>query len=259
MARLYAVLKFGYISHKYGYSRSWLNKFCGMPLYLFPLRRTEIDADMRYLPHVADGRLLDIGCGSGDWLKRMCELGWRGEGTDFDAAAVDIARTNGLQVHYGALKDLDFPRDTFDAITMNHVIEHVPDPIALIAECWRILKPGGRIVLATPNIESLGHRIFKEHWRGLEPPRHLHVLSPASVYECLTAVGFKSVVLRTHNSKYVLAHSHRLATGGDRDAKQCSRWLPTMLAVLEQFALTVRPKLGECINASGVKLLAKAA
>jgi 2-polyprenyl-3-methyl-5-hydroxy-6-metoxy-1,4-benzoquinol methylase len=57
----------------------------------------------------------------------------------------------------------------FDAITMSHVIEHVPDPLASLDKCRRLLRLGGYLVLSTPNVRSLGHQRFGQSWRGLEP------------------------------------------------------------------------------------------
>lgn len=257
LAQAYAYARAGYISHKYKYAASRLKRWVGRSFYLLPFRRTDTDAEMRYLKFVPGGRLLDVGCGSGDWLRAMCERGWLGEGTDFDEQAVAAARAKGLRVHCGDLAELRFPSNSFDAVTMNHVIEHVRDPIDLVRECWRILRPGGRLVLATPNIDSLGHRLFKQNWRGLEPPRHLNIMSPATIADCLSAAGFRPVSVRTHNSTYVLRHSYLLAKRGeDACVTQVSSkpsLYPTVLAVAEQLLLLFRGRIGECISASGVK------
>jgi len=130
-----------------------------------------------YLPWVKDGRLLEIGCGSGWQLARMKEAGWTTKGLDFDPAAAQAARERGLDVQVGDARDLGLEPESFDAIVMAHVLEHVFDPVGLLAECRRLLKPGGRLISITPNGRSLGHRYFKESWRGLEPPRHIAVFT----------------------------------------------------------------------------------
>jgi SAM-dependent methyltransferase len=141
---------------------------------------------------VPGGALLDVGCGNGDALARMCGYGWAGEGVDTDPEAVANARArHGLTVHLGRLEDLRFPGETYDAVTMKHVIEHVHDPVALVRESLRILKPGGRLVLVTPNVNGFGHRWFGEDWRGLEPPRHLHLFPPAALKLCAIRAGFR--------------------------------------------------------------------
>ena len=93
-------------------------------------------------------------------------------------AAVQVARQRGLEVDCGAVEDQRYPAAAFDAVTLNHVIEHVPDPLATVAECRRLLKPGGRLLMFTPNAGSLAHWMFGRDWRGLEPPRHLHLFAP---------------------------------------------------------------------------------
>ena len=80
---------------------------------------------------------------------------------------------------------------------MNHVIEHVLDPVGMLAECCRVLKPGGKLVVVTPNIWSLGRRLFGEHWRGWEVPRHLFLFSPKSLRTCAERAGFVVQNLRT--------------------------------------------------------------
>ena len=134
-----------------------------------------------YLPWVKDGRLLEIGCGSGWQLARMKQAGWITKGLDFDPEAARAARERGLDVEVGDVRDLGLAANSFDAIVMAHVLEHVFDPVGLLTECARLLKPGGRLVSITPNGRSLGHRYFKESWRGLEPPRHIAIFTIAGI------------------------------------------------------------------------------
>lgn len=143
---------------------------------------------------VPGGRLLDIGCGNGDFLARMRRRGWIVEGLEVDPEAVEAARAaHGLTIHLGDLEGLAFPGNSFDAITMNQVIEHVHEPVPLIRECLRILKPGGKLVVATPNISSLGHRTYGRNWSHLDPPRHLHLFTKRTLRECATRAGFLSI------------------------------------------------------------------
>jgi 2-polyprenyl-3-methyl-5-hydroxy-6-metoxy-1,4-benzoquinol methylase len=135
-----------------------------------------------YLDVSTPGRLLDVGCGSGEFLTRMRQKGWRVQGTEFDPeAARKAGETHGIDVDLGDICDIGYAAEQFDAITARHVIEHVRDPGLFLAECWRILKPGGRLVFLTPNADSLGHRHFRARWRGLEQPRHLYLFNPRSM------------------------------------------------------------------------------
>jgi SAM-dependent methyltransferase len=134
--------------------------------------------------------LLEIGCGSGELLSYLRDLGWRVEGVEVDPKAVETARSRGLEVRSGALDEQSYPTGYADVICLVHVIEHVHDPVALLRECRRVLKADGRLVLATPNSGSLGHRWFKSSWYSLDPPRHLVLFDPATIRRLLSRSGF---------------------------------------------------------------------
>jgi 2-polyprenyl-3-methyl-5-hydroxy-6-metoxy-1,4-benzoquinol methylase len=147
-----------------------------------------------FLGDAIPGTLLEVGSGSGRFLNRMHAAGWRVQGTDFDpAAAARVKVRYGLSVDVGELRDLAYAEGSFDAIAMSQVIEHVYDPQALLAETFRLLRQGGQLVLSTPNADGLAHRRFGRHWRGLEPPRHLHLFTQASLRECARRAGFEQL------------------------------------------------------------------
>jgi 2-polyprenyl-3-methyl-5-hydroxy-6-metoxy-1,4-benzoquinol methylase len=161
--------------------------FCG-------LTKQKNDVDKMHLDGVPLGRLLDIGCGSGAFLHKMKASGWTVEGLDFDADAACAAMdTYGVQVRVGRLADMDYESESFDAITMHHVIEHVFDPVSLLREIWRILKPRGRLIVVTPNVNSWGHEQFGECWRGLEPPRHVRLYNSRALANATAAAGFQQI------------------------------------------------------------------
>lgn len=152
------------------------------------------DRQYQYLGSQTSGKLLDVGCGAGDYLNLMRTRGWDVEGIDFDVeAAKNASERFGVKVYSGELEDMDYPDRCFDAITMNHLIEHVFQPVKLLQECRRILKPNGCLVIITPNSSSMGHLKFTKDWRGLEPPRHLHIFSSPSLKLLATKAGFKDV------------------------------------------------------------------
>ena len=144
-----------------------------------------------YLRRKGGGRLLEVGCGDGRRLARFRAGGWTVEGQEVDAKAAQVAKDRfGLDVHLGELADLNLPADRYDAVALNHVIEHVHEPAELLGECRRLLAPGGRLIVITPNSAALGRRTFGPYWRGLEPPRHLHIFNRQALAALAARAGF---------------------------------------------------------------------
>jgi 2-polyprenyl-3-methyl-5-hydroxy-6-metoxy-1,4-benzoquinol methylase len=152
--------------------------------------------DVLGLPTSAMGNLLDVGCGNGDFGVRMRSFGWTVSGVDPDPTAVSRARSQSLEVFTGSIADVP-DKAFYDVITLNHVIEHAADPVELLHECQKRLRPGGRLIVTTPNLKSLGHWWFKSYWRGLEIPRHLVLFSQDALRECAQRAGLKIDTLRT--------------------------------------------------------------
>jgi 2-polyprenyl-3-methyl-5-hydroxy-6-metoxy-1,4-benzoquinol methylase len=188
------------ILSEYGYQNNlpkYIRPFLTFVSYLHPGWRNSQLNQILYVPFVQDGHLLDVGCGNGNAMTRFKERGFKVTGTDFDPKAIAEAKDNGLDVHLGDLQEISFPENTFDVVFLSHVIEHVPNPIEALAEYYRILKPGGYLIAVTPNANSLSHKKFKEHWRGLEIPRHLQIFTPASLANAAKKAGFKKVEGKT--------------------------------------------------------------
>jgi SAM-dependent methyltransferase len=95
-----------------------------------------------------------------------------------------------LPVHLGTLEEAGFADGEFDAIVMNHVLEHVHNPLRLLNSCIRLLRVGGTLVAVTPNAESDGHRRFGASWYHLDPPRHLHLFSQKTLRDIANRAGF---------------------------------------------------------------------
>lgn len=206
-----------------------------------------------WLPGHTRGRLLDVGCGHGAFLAVMRDLGWKVAGVELDPVAVTVARDHfGLDINQGPLEEARFSDNQFDAITISHVIEHVADPVGLLRECHRILEPGGRIVVVTPNIESLGHRIFGEAWRGLEVPRHLVLFSTRSLRRCAEGAGLRVLELRTmaRGARWMWAASSSIRRdgglpGGVPRRQNLRRRLEGVVFQLIEHAMTGIPHAGE--------------
>ena len=148
------------------------------------------------------GRLLDIGCGNGHFLAFMDSLGWDCFGIEPDAEAAHTARNRpGITVATGSFLSSPFPANHFDTVTLSHVIEHVHDPIELLKRSIKFLKPGGKIVISTPNIDSLGHSIFRTFWDNLDHPRHFHLFSASTLRQCMQKTGMEIVSIRSTSRK----------------------------------------------------------
>ena len=153
-----------------------------------------IDSSMRHISKPKKGyRLLDIGCGSSDFLLRAKDMGWDVTGLDFDIKAVEAAQKKGIDVRHGSIEILNHAKEKFDFITMAHVIEHVHNPIETLKKCYNLLNKNGKIWIDTPNIEAQGLEIFGESWLGLDCPRHLVLFSNSSLFSVLKDCGFKNI------------------------------------------------------------------
>lgn len=211
-------LRNGYFNAKYHYRLKPALKIGFYLARFLPFRRMREDRLIRHMSCPRDKpRLLDVGCGNGRFLLRMRKLGWTVEGLDPDPRAAAVTGQAGLLVHQGMLDSSTFPKNCFDAVTMSHVIEHVHDPIATIRHCHRILRPGGFLWIATPNLGAQGHATYGEHWRGLEPPRHLFIFSSSSLKLALRKAGFKEISgpLPNMGAEWMFPASYAIVQGID--------------------------------------------
>jgi SAM-dependent methyltransferase len=138
------------------------------------------------------GRLLDFGCGGGSFLAYMHRKSWKVTGLDVSVAAVQRVRKElGLRALLGTLPHPELRPASFDLITMWHSLEHVHAPLEVLREAHRLLVPGGRLVVAVPNIDSWPFRWFGSAWYGLDLPRHLTHFAPWTLQLMLERVGFR--------------------------------------------------------------------
>lgn len=171
--------------------REWLNIGYDMKLEMME----EALGEAPIAPQ-SERRVLDIGSGPGHFLRRAEERGWSAVGLEASPAAVDFSRGFGVEVHQGyfdgtsALEGLG----QFDAIHMQHVLEHAPDPVELLQGLPTLLKPGGAVCIEVPNDFSTVQEIlhsslgFPAWW--LAPPEHLNYWSRASLKVTLESCGF---------------------------------------------------------------------
>jgi 2-polyprenyl-3-methyl-5-hydroxy-6-metoxy-1,4-benzoquinol methylase len=205
----------GYRNYRFGMRERPASALGVLVAALMPDYRALLDAGGRHLPKQPKGRLLDVGCGNGDFLVFASQAGWQAVGVEPDPKAVEVARARGLTVHLGGLDALETECEAYDGITMNHVIEHVHDPRATLEACYRLLKPGGWLWIETPNLDAQGHARYRENWVGLDIPRHLVVFTCRSLTRLLQAVGFERIEQLPYYPlcERVYAMSRAIATG----------------------------------------------
>jgi ubiquinone/menaquinone biosynthesis C-methylase UbiE len=207
-----------YLNARYKFELSPAPSWSRWAVTAVPPVRLKKDRAARHLRLEHRGaRLLDIGCGNGAFVRAARVWGWDAEGVDPDPRAAAVGRKMGVPITVGSLPKLGYPDASFAAVTMNHSIEHLHDPVAGLREVRRILQPAGTVWINTPNLDSRGHRIFGANWRGLEPPRHLVLFSAASLMSALSRAGFAQIrqVHAPFTSQWYFTSSYRLANNED--------------------------------------------
>jgi 2-polyprenyl-3-methyl-5-hydroxy-6-metoxy-1,4-benzoquinol methylase len=216
---------------------------------------------LSWVTGVPKGRLLEIGCGNGEYLRRMEDLGWDAQGIEPDAQAAKIAQEQlGVKVIAETLEKADLADDCFDAVVLNHVIEHIPDPLTLLRQCLRLLKPEGQMVILTPNLQGLGHRVFQRDWANLDPPRHLRLFSPAALRSTAKQAGFEVACLtskvRYHFASWTWMASCRIRQRGKYDGKDLSRqlqWTGKLFYFVEEAMRPLWRNVGEELFLRAIK------
>ncbi len=142
---------------------------------------------------IRKGRLLDVGCGYGFFLGEMKARGWQVEGVEVSQSGRQYMEKKwNISVHPRPLEDLGFAESVFDVVTLFYLIEHVHDPLKLLVEVKRVLKPGGLVLLrwphSTPIVKALGP--VSRKFDLYHTPYHLYDFSPKTITNALVRCGF---------------------------------------------------------------------
>lgn len=140
------------------------------------------------------GKILDLGCGTGDFLSKFDETKWEKFGVEIsNQASKTASKISNVIVFNSELIDCKFPDNYFDVVSANHVLEHLYNFQETISEIHRILKDGGIFYIRLPNISSNQYKLTGEYWLHLDVPRHINFFSPDTLSQFLRNSGFEVV------------------------------------------------------------------
>ncbi|HEV8081538.1 MAG TPA: class I SAM-dependent methyltransferase [Chitinophagaceae bacterium] len=190
------------------------------------VRKTTLNSKKRLIKKctkLSNGKVLDIGAGTGAFLHTMNNAGWGITGLEPD----ESAREKGKKL-YGlnlqpSVELFNLSPQTFDAITLWHVLEHVHELHEYIVQLKKLLKPNGYLFIAVPNYTSYDAGVYKEFWAGYDVPRHLYHFSPHSIIQLLLLHGLKIKEIKPmwYDSFYVSLLSEKYRTGNNNFINAC--------------------------------------
>ncbi len=149
---------------------------------------------------IENGNFLDVGCGNGYFLLIMKYLGMNIYGIEPGPFDKKLLFDYGLNIFNGNLNDAKYGSEFFDVITINHVLEHVNDPSGYLNELYRILKPGGYLIIAVPLSDSFAHKIFGKYWSQLDTPRHLYLFSKNNLIRYANRFNFRVIDIKYNST-----------------------------------------------------------
>ncbi len=172
--------------------------------------RGEIEKTRLVERFVSGGRILDVGCGGGQFLWALDPDRWERIGVELSEAAVMLVRRrlSSVQLFTGDIYTNELPEGAFDAVTFWHVLEHLPDPEVVLRRAYALLRARGWLIVSLPNIASIQARLFRNCWYAFDDvPRHLHHFSERSLDLLIERAGFQ---LRRHLQFSPLVNFHAL-------------------------------------------------
>lgn len=152
--------------------------------------RALLSVDSRQMPSVKPGKLLELGCASGNFLHEMRLAGWQVQGIEFSPSAAQAARDRGFSVETGAVENAAAPKQPYDVIVAWMVLEHLHEPHRVLEKLREWIAPDGYLVFSVPDAGALERRLFKSRWYAWHLPNHLYHYTPVSIERLLHATGW---------------------------------------------------------------------
>lgn len=209
------------------------------------------------LPRRGDGRLLEIGCGSGVLLASLTAQGRETLGIEPSATAAAAARAAGMEVLVGTEQLVDtLDPESFAEIYALMVVEHVPDPIATLRRAFRVAAPGAVLTISVPNFGSRGRRRFGRHWFPLQLPRHFHHFDRTTITRALEDAGWRVERVWFQPTTADLFKSVDLMLRGTR-LHRLAALLVAAGRILDLLALPVAMPLAQLVGTSRMTIVSR--
>jgi SAM-dependent methyltransferase len=161
-------------------------------------------------PYRKNNQLLDVGCGASTFLEASARAGWKAMGVEVSRTAAEHVSSRGFEVFCGELEKAAYPDEHFDVVILSEVLEHVPDPRALLEASKSVLRPGGLLWGTTPHGRGISARLRGLGWSTVCPPEHLQLFSVSGIRKLFTGGGLCSVKVATHGTNpFEIIHSLR--------------------------------------------------
>jgi SAM-dependent methyltransferase len=154
-------------------------------------RRRRLGLGAQHVPPLPPGRMLELGCASGNFMTRMKKAGWQVDGIEFSATAAEVAQRRGFRVVEGTVETAPEPAHPYDLIVAWMVLEHLHEPVETLKRLKGWTRPGGYLVLSVPDAQSLERKLFGDANYALQIPTHLYHYSKASITKVLRASGWE--------------------------------------------------------------------
>ncbi|MDP4219327.1 MAG: class I SAM-dependent methyltransferase [Bacteroidota bacterium] len=169
----------------------------------YTLEDWDCDTILSLLPQErrTNARLLEIGCGTGVFLDKARKHGFECQGLELSEYAANFVRQMGIPVETKSIEDANYPPESFDAIVMREVIEHLPHPLDSLKTIHSWLRPGGVLFMATGNYDCPERKLRGSDWFYFMPEGHLNIFSNSTMRKYLQKVGFRKVDVTNQGDK----------------------------------------------------------
>ncbi|MEE9372237.1 MAG: class I SAM-dependent methyltransferase [Saprospiraceae bacterium] len=177
------------------------------------------------------GRMLDVGCGAGNFLEVAKNHDWKVYGTEFSQAAVSHCKNKGINIKEGVLDVNDYEKESFDIITSFEVIEHINNPKEELEKFYKLLRPGGLLYCTTPNFNAISRYYLKEDYNIIQYPDHLSYYTNTTLHKLFSSSGLHKIKMMSTGISIdrIMANTTKKVKTKVRDSENTDEKLRTVL------------------------------